>query len=157
MSKLAAQAGSSVKFVGRVPDTEVERYASRCRALIFPGEEDFGMAPLEVAAAGRPCIAYRAGGAIETIIDGVTGCFFEEQTPESLMKCIEHFETFEWSSEELRRQARRFSVEVFEERFFGFLKKIGVELGSSQRIAVPSRVMSVEPGICLAGEMQVDS
>jgi glycosyltransferase involved in cell wall biosynthesis len=157
LSSLTAGAGSNVKFVGRVSDAEVERYATRCRALIFPGEEDFGIAPLEVAAAGRPCIAYRAGGAIETVIDGVTGCFFDEQTPESLMKSIEHFETREWSSEELRSQARRFSVKVFEERFFGFLKRIGVELNSSQRTAVPSRVIAVEPGVCLAGEIQVGS
>ena len=74
-----AKAGPTVKFLNRVSDAEVEHYAARCRALIFPGEEDFGMAPLEIAAAGRPTIAYRAGGAVETIVDGVTGVFFDRQ------------------------------------------------------------------------------
>src|SRR5579872_216550 len=74
---LESIAGPSVKFLGRVRDSEVVRLASRCRALLFPGEEDFGMAPLEVAAAGRPTIAFRAGGATETIVEGSTGSFFE--------------------------------------------------------------------------------
>ena len=77
--RLKAKAGPTVQFLSRLSDAEVEHYAARCRALLFPGEEDFGMAPLELAAAGRPTIAYRAGGAAETIIDGITGIFFDRQ------------------------------------------------------------------------------
>src|SRR5580658_3884049 len=91
--RLMANAGPTVSFLGRLSDAEVEHYAARCRALIFPGEEDFGMAPLEIAAAGRPTIAYRAGGAVETIIDGVTGIFFDRQEPEDLVGAIVRFES----------------------------------------------------------------
>ncbi|HKP47269.1 MAG TPA: glycosyltransferase, partial [Pyrinomonadaceae bacterium] len=71
-ARLEKLAGPSVTFLGRQPDEAVVRLASRCRALLFPGEEDFGMTPLEVNAAGRPVIAFRAGGALETVIEGRT-------------------------------------------------------------------------------------
>ena len=121
---LEAMAGSSVSFLGRASDEEVEHHVARCRALLFPGEEDFGMAPVEVAAAGRPTIAYRAGGALETIIENVTGIFFDYQTPESLGDAIETFERLEWSPPTLRRHAKSFSVPVFQERFRSFLERI---------------------------------
>lgn len=133
MQSLEAQAGPTVKFVGRASDADVEYYVSRCRALIFPGEEDFGMAPLEVAAAGRPTIAYRAGGAIETIIENVTGVFFDKQTTEDLAEAIERFEQLEWSSSSLRGHAEGFSAEVFRERFTSFLRRIGVPLYEPSR------------------------
>src|SRR5579862_7846242 len=93
---LEAMAGPTVKFLGYASDEQVEYHAARCRALLFPGEEDFGMAPLEVAAAGRPTIAYRAGGALETIVENSTGLFFDQQTAESLGDAIERFEQCEW-------------------------------------------------------------
>jgi glycosyltransferase involved in cell wall biosynthesis len=123
--RLMAGAGPTICFLGRLSDAEVERYAGRCRALLFPGEEDFGMAPLELAASGRPTIAYRAGGAIETIVDGVTGVFFDRQEPEDLAAAIERFERMEWSPAALRRHAERFSVEVFQSRMHAFLAQIG--------------------------------
>jgi glycosyltransferase involved in cell wall biosynthesis len=123
---LESEAGPSVTFCGRLPDFEVDHLVSRCRALIFPGEEDFGMAPLEVAAAGRPCIAYRAGGATETIVDGVTGKFFDQQDVDHLMVAIEQFELQSWSPLELRKHAEGFSVDVFRERMRSFLTKAGV-------------------------------
>lgn len=122
---LESIAGPTVKFAGRVDDDEVIRLAARCRALLFPGEEDFGMAPLEVAAAGRPTIAYRAGGATETILDGVTGMFFDQQTPESLMDAIERFETQRWSSFEIRKHAEGFGVGIFRQRMARFLERVG--------------------------------
>jgi len=130
--QLVAQAGSSVKFMGRLPDSEVEYYVSRCRALIFPGEEDFGMAPLEVAAAGRPCIAYRGGGALETVVQGVTGHFFNEQTPESLAEAIEEFERQEWSPTVLQLHANGFRREVFQEKMRHFLARAGYSLAAIQ-------------------------
>lgn len=125
---LESIAGPSVHFVGRVSDAEAVRLASRCRALLFPGEEDFGMAPLEVAAAGRPTIAYRAGGATETVLDGSTGLFFDQQSPESLMDAIEKFETEEWSPTDIRKHAEGFSVPVFRARMRRFLERVGVPL-----------------------------
>ena len=118
-------AGPHVHFAGRASDSEVEEYVSKCRALIFPGEEDFGMAPVEVAAAGRPTIAYRAGGAVETVVEGVTGVFFNEQTVTSLTEAITEFERESWSPQIIRKHAEGFSREVFQERMTTFLRRIG--------------------------------
>ncbi len=125
---LAAAAGPTIQFTGRASDEDVERYVSRCRALIFPGEEDFGMAPLEVAAAGRPTIAYRAGGAIETIIDGETGLFFDEQTVEHLIDAVQRCEKHEWSVQRIRRHAEKYSVENFQARLRRFLTRVGAHV-----------------------------
>ena len=124
-ARLQALAGPTVSFLGRLCDAEVEYHASRCKALLFPGEEDFGMAPLELAAAGRPTIAYRAGGATETILEGVTGLFFDKQEPDSLAEAIERSEKIAWSPASLRRYAEGFSVEVFQDRFRSFLARVG--------------------------------
>ena len=83
------------------------------------------MAPLELAAAGRPTIAYRAGGAIETIVDGVTGVFFDRQEPGDLADAIKRFEGMEWSPAVLRRHAENFSIEVFQSRMHAFLAHVG--------------------------------
>ena len=128
LDKLQAGAGPTVEFVGRVSDREVERLVSRCRALIFPGDEDFGMAPVEVAAAGRPTIAFRAGGAIETVVEDVTGLFFDEQTTESLVDAVTRFEQKEWSPHVIRKHAEGFSREVFRARFAKFLRRIGAPI-----------------------------
>ncbi|HEX4486939.1 MAG TPA: glycosyltransferase [Terriglobales bacterium] len=128
---LEAMAGDTIKFLGRASDAKVEYHAARCRALLFPGEEDFGMAPVEVAAAGRPTIAFRAGGALETIVEGRTGVFFDQQTPESLGDAIERFERLPWSSTELRKHSRTFSAAVFRDRFRAFLNRVGARLDSA--------------------------
>jgi glycosyltransferase involved in cell wall biosynthesis len=141
--RLRALAGPTVSFLGRLSDEEVEYYAARCRALLFPGEEDFGMAPLEIAAAGRPTIAYRAGGAVETIVDGVTGMFFDQQEPESLAAAIEQFEQVEWSGHALRHHAEKFGVDVFQERMRSFLARIGVNLRDT---ALPFPLLVGRPG-----------
>jgi glycosyltransferase involved in cell wall biosynthesis len=86
------------------------------------------MAPVEVAAAGRPTIAYRAGGALETIVENVTGLFFDHQTPESLGDAIETFERQQWSPAVLRKHSKAFSVPVFQDRFRSFLNRIGAPL-----------------------------
>jgi glycosyltransferase involved in cell wall biosynthesis len=124
-ARLMARAGPKVKFLNRVSDVEAEHYAARCRVLIFPGEEDFGMAPLEIAAAGRPTIAYRAGGAVETIVEGVTGVFFDRQDASCLAGAIQRFERQEWSAKALRSHAERFGIDVFQSRFRRFLAKVG--------------------------------
>jgi glycosyltransferase involved in cell wall biosynthesis len=131
--RLEAMAGPSIKFLGRVSDQRVEYHVSRCRALLFPGEEDFGMAPLEVAAAGRPSIAYRAGGAVETIIEDMTGIFFDRQTPESLGDAIDRCERHEWSADLIRRHSQQFSVDIFRDRFRSFLRRIGAPLPTPSR------------------------
>jgi glycosyltransferase involved in cell wall biosynthesis len=127
-ARLMTNAGPTISFLGLLSDKAVEHYAAHCRALIFPGEEDFGMAPLEIAAAGRPTIAYRAGGAVETIIDGVTGIFFDRQEPEDLAEAIARFERIEWNPAVLRRHAESFGTNVFQARFRIFLAKVGAPI-----------------------------
>lgn len=137
--RLESLAGPSVTFTGRLSDAEVQCLLPRCRALIFPGEEDFGMAPLEVAAAGRPTIAYRGGGALETVIEGVTGCFFNQQTPEHLAEAIERLEKREWSPQVIRRHSECFGADVFRDRFRSFLRRIGAPLAAPlYRPSVPA-------------------
>ena len=125
LERLKSIAGPTVEFLGRLSDADVNHHISRCRALLFPGEEDFGMTPLEAAAAGRPTIAYRAGGATETIIEGVSGLFFDEQKSDSLVEAIHRFERQDWDPQVLRKHAERFSVQVFQERFLDLLNRIG--------------------------------
>ena len=137
LDALKAVAGPTIHFAGRASDRDVEHYVSRCRALIFPGEEDFGMAPVEVAAAGRPTIAFRAGGAIESIVEDVTGVFFDEQTTEALIEAILQFERQEWSPHLIRKHAEGFSREVFRARFAKFLRRIGAPI--DERYEVGSR------------------
>jgi glycosyltransferase involved in cell wall biosynthesis len=131
LDRLMATAGPTVSFLGRLTDAEVEHYASRCRALLFPGEEDFGMAPLEIAAAGRPTIAYRAGGALETIVEGVTGVFFDRQEVEDLADAITRFERIEWSPAALRGHAENFGIDIFRARLSAFLAKVGAPVSET--------------------------
>jgi len=118
---LEAKAGPTVRFLGRQPAAEVARLMARCRAFIFPGEEDFGMAPVEAQAAGRPVVAYAAGGSLETVVDGETGVLFREPTVESLMEAIERGRGIAFDPGRLRRHARLFDVGVFRERISAFV------------------------------------
>jgi glycosyltransferase involved in cell wall biosynthesis len=122
--RLEQLAGKQTEFLGRQPDEVVTKYASRCRALLFPGEEDFGMVPLEINASGRPVIAYRAGGALETVVDGKTGMFFNEQTADSMAAAIEEFESRAWNRQVMRNHAEKFDNKVFSERVSDFLHKV---------------------------------
>jgi len=144
--QLESIAGPTIKFAGRVRDEEVNYLAARCRALLFPGEEDFGMAPLEVAAAGRPTIAFSAGGATESIVDGSTGLFFNQQTPECLMDAIERFERMSWSPAEIRRHAEDFSVPIFRRRLLEFLSHIGAPLKDADLLAVDDQHLPISCG-----------
>ncbi len=127
--RLRAMAGPSVEFRGAVPDSELSSLYRRCRALIFPGVEDFGITPLEAMACGRPVIAFACGGALETIIplfkksglslknQGSTGLFFYEQSTLALEKAIKDFELYEKEFKPInaRRQAERFSLPLFKD------------------------------------------
>jgi glycosyltransferase involved in cell wall biosynthesis len=110
---LEEMAGPSVSFLGRVSDTRLVDLLSHCKAFIFPGYEDFGLAPLEAQASGRPVIAFKAGGALDTVIDGETGVFFEEATRQSLKETLLSFNADEVNPEVCRKNAERFSVKRF--------------------------------------------
>ena len=122
--RLQGLAGPTVEFLGRVADDVVNSYAGRCRALIMPAEEDFGMVPLEVNAAGRPVIAYKRGGALDTVIEGVSGVFFEKDTCEALADAIENLESRSWSAGEIRRHAEGFDIRVFKQQFAALLHSL---------------------------------
>ncbi|MGB9593805.1 MAG: glycosyltransferase, partial [Anaerolineae bacterium] len=118
---LEALARPNVTFLGRLPFEQVRDYMARCRALIFPGLEDFGITPVEAQAAGRPVIAFAGGGALDTVHDGHTGILFAEQTPESLMDAVARCERTEFDADVLRANAARFSVEEFQRQFAAFV------------------------------------
>jgi glycosyltransferase involved in cell wall biosynthesis len=111
--RLKQIAGPKVEFLGRLKDGEVAELFGNCRAFLFPGEEDFGISPLEAMASGRPVVAYGAGGALETVIDGFTGVHFGEATAHSLMEAIERLGRLNLDPEALREHARRFDVSQF--------------------------------------------
>jgi len=121
--ELKRQAGSNIEFLGRLGDEKLSELYARCKALIFPGEEDFGIAPLEAASAGRPTIAFRGGGALETIVDGETGIFFDEHTVESLKSAVRRFEDLKFDKEKIRSHALSFSKKAFKEKIRRFVKE----------------------------------
>jgi glycosyltransferase involved in cell wall biosynthesis len=102
-----------IEFVGRVTDVERDHLLGGARALLFPGEEDFGIVPVEAQAAGLPVIAYGVGGAAESVLDGRTGVLFGEQSATGLAEAIERFEGLELDGEAMRENAKRFSRERF--------------------------------------------
>ncbi len=112
-AKLRAMAGPNITFVGRVTDDERARLFANAIAFIHPHEEDFGITAVESMAAGRPVIAYRKGGATETVIDGVTGVFFGDQTWESLADTIIHFDELAFNPSVIKAHAEQYSVERF--------------------------------------------
>ena len=118
---LKRRAGPTVRFLGKIPDAEVAREFARCRALIFPGEEDFGLTPVECMASGRPVVAYGRGGALETVTPGKTGLFFDAQTPESLMEALKAVSSLRVVPEELQAEAFRFDSSVFAARMSAFV------------------------------------
>lgn len=111
--RLEALAGPTVEFLGRRGDDEVAGLLARCRAFLFPGWEDFGIAPVEAQAAGRPVIAYGRGGAAETVVDGSTGVLFEEQSVDALADAMLRADRIAFEAATCRRNAERFGADVF--------------------------------------------
>lgn len=116
-SRLRALAGPSIKFVGRISDSELDALYQSCRALIFPAEEDFGMVPVEAMAAGKPVVALGRGGASETVIDGTTGVHFETPTAASLKAAVERLETITFDATTIAAHAATFGKARFLEAF----------------------------------------
>ncbi|MGN6698799.1 MAG: glycosyltransferase [Thermomicrobiales bacterium] len=105
--------GPTIRFLGRVSDEEKHRLYAHCQATIFPAEDDFGIAQVEAQAAGRPVIAFRAGGATESVREEVTGVFFDAQTPEAIVDAVRRFETLTFDPAAIRAHARTFDAAVF--------------------------------------------
>ena len=115
--KLKRMAKSNIEFLGQLTDQELLSYYQNCRALIFPQEEDFGLVPLEAQACGKAVIALAKGGALETIIEGKTGSLFYPQTSKALIKKLKEFRINGYKPEDCRKNAEKFSQELFKKRF----------------------------------------
>jgi glycosyltransferase involved in cell wall biosynthesis len=140
--KLKAQAASQTEFLGWQPDEVIRDHLRRAKALLFPGEEDFGIVPLEAQACGCPVIGFGRGGLTETVrplgtTAEPTGIFFEEQTPEAVVAAIEQFErnVDRFDPRVARRQAMLFRKERFEAELFGYLDRVSVGEGTATRKA----------------------
>jgi glycosyltransferase involved in cell wall biosynthesis len=129
-ARLKSLAGPTVEFLGWRPDAELRDHLRRCRALLFPGEEDFGIVPVEANACGTPVVAFARGGATETVVplkrEGATGEWFEEQTVDSLVAALERLEQ---SADRLdpaaaRRQALKFEQRRYEAELLGYLDRV---------------------------------
>ena len=113
IDKLRGHAGPSVEFLGWQTDDEILTLYRTCRLLIFPGEEDFGIVPLEAQACGTPVVALRKGGALETVVENNTGCFFDEQTPDALTDAIQRASARSWDPSAIRSHAETFGTQPF--------------------------------------------
>jgi len=119
--KIIANKSENIEFLGRVSEEEKAKLFQGAQAFINPQEEDFGITVVESMASGRPVIAYRLGGATETIIEGKTGVFFDEQTDSALIEAIKKYETINFNSQDIRAQAEKFSVANFNQQITDFI------------------------------------
>ena len=129
LPRLRRQALSNIEFLGSQPSPVLRDHYARCRAFIFPGIEDFGITPLEAQAAGRPVIAFQAGGALETVKEGETGLFFPGQDADSLIEAVERFESQSWESAACRGHAATFGDVRFRRQISSFLSERGLPAG----------------------------
>lgn len=127
----------NVSFLGRVDEAQLRDLYARCKALIFPGEEDFGLTPLEAQASGRPVIAYAAGGALDTVVPGSTGEFFTDRSAGALAAVVQRFRPEEYDPGAARRNAMRFDTLAFKDRFTAFVARKMAEVGLPRPVARP--------------------
>src|SRR6059058_2383426 len=137
LERLKKMAGPTIRFLGRLSDEEVHYYYAHCRAFLFPGEEDFGITPLEAQASGRPVIAYAAGGALASVIDNVTGTFFHKQTVESLMEVLASFDEQRYDPQTIYNHALEFDQPRFRRRIQQFIAAKMSE-GKTRDVRTPS-------------------
>jgi len=123
LERLQAIAGPTVEFLGFVPDEDLPELFARAKAFIFPGLEDFGITPVQAQGAGRPVIAYRGGGALDTVRAGETGVFFDEQTVESLIAVLQSFDASAYNPDDCRQHALRFDRQLFEQQLSDVIEK----------------------------------
>jgi glycosyltransferase involved in cell wall biosynthesis len=121
IKRLKKMAGPTIEFLGLVSDEKLRDLYSQCRAFIFPQEEDFGLTAVEAMAAGRPVVAYKAGGALEIVKERETGIFFNEQTPESLISAIKNARFEDFNPQKIRQEALKFDKEIFKEKIKEFV------------------------------------
>lgn len=123
MERLKAIAGDTVEFLGFVPDEDLPELFARAKAFVFPGFEDFGITPVQAQACGRPVIAYAAGGALDTVMDGKTGMHFHEQSVEALMDALTRFDASDYDPATIRQHALQFDSEIFEQKITAYVQQ----------------------------------
>jgi glycosyltransferase involved in cell wall biosynthesis len=123
MERLQAMAGPTVEFLGYVPDDTLPDLMARCKAFIFPGLEDFGITPVQAQAAGRPVIAYGGGGALDTVIPGVTGEHFHALTVDSLVDVMANFDAKRYNPAIIRTHAEKFDTHIFNQQLTAYVEQ----------------------------------
>jgi len=122
--ELEKMAGPTIEFIGKVDDKKLQEYYRNCTALIFPALEDFGLTVVEAQAFGKPVIAFRGGGALETVKEGKTGLFFDQQTKESLIQALQLFTKMRFDPKDSKKNASRFSQSTFKSAFLKLVEQI---------------------------------
>lgn len=143
-ARLTALAGPTITFTGRLTDAEVKHLLAGCEALVWPGVEDYGLVPVEAMAAGRPVIARREGGVLDTVIDGVTGVFFGPPTADALAAAVRTADGIAWQPAAIRAQAARFDGATFEARLAA---AVGEALAAGKRAAAAGPAGAVHEAI----------
>lgn len=123
LKKLQKIAGPTIEFLGRVPDEKIADYYAKCRAFIFPQEEDFGIVAIEAMASGRPIIAYRAGDIAENMDEDKVGIFFDAQTPEDIAGAVEKFRDLDYDPDYIRGKSKKFDKVIFKARIKDYVEK----------------------------------
>ncbi|TXN36640.1 glycosyltransferase family 4 protein [Methylobacterium sp. WL119] len=136
LHQLRAMAQPNVTLLGSQPFDVLKHHYARCRALIFPGEEDFGIVPVEAMASGRPVIAFKRGGATETVVEGRTGVFFDVQSCDAIQNAIVRFEGMTFNTTDIVAHANDFSETVFEKEMRAFIRRaLDERAGHSQDLS----------------------
>ena len=123
--KLKGMAKKNINFVKELTDSTLAHYYRKCAAFIMPQEEDFGLAAVEAEASGAPVIAYRAGGALDIVVEGKSGLFFDKQEPRALISAVKKFRSTTFNPSWISRSAQRFSKEGFKQSFLKLIKESG--------------------------------
>jgi glycosyltransferase involved in cell wall biosynthesis len=135
--QLSARARANVTFLGRRSRSEVRELLRGCKAFLFPGLEDFGIAPVEALSCGRPVVAFAGGGALDTVVPGVTGEFFTAQTVDALLPVLRNFDAAAYRPADCRAQAEKFSRANFQRKLLAYLAEaMEKNAGSSETTSV---------------------
>ena len=153
-SELESLALPNIEFMGHVPINVLRYHMARCKALIYPGEEDFGIIPVEVMASGRPVICYGKGGVLDTVVDRVTGLYFNNQTVDSLVAAIHEFERMKYSTQDVNAivaHSQRFSEKQFHKGIIENLESL-YEYPDDSRLEGAAKIEKVEKrGVATVG------
>lgn len=123
LKRLKKMAKENIEFLGRVPDEELPEYYAKCRAFIFPQEEDFGIVAVEAMSSGKPVIAFKGGDILEHIEDGKSGIFFEHQTAEDIMQAVKKLDDLKYDPQYCREMAKKFDKSLFKAKIKAYIEK----------------------------------